>query len=492
EVVEPIVESLHLTLHVIDFNARPRQLAERLNSLGICEIKAHIFNTELTTGMTIQRTWRYVKNSENFDMLVHLQSIYQYFSIYQPITNTKQLPSNAAFEIQVDQLAYCWSHTFESHRCSIQHPAERAINYKTVKNIIQHYILKSYSELFDKIGIAVARRTAPWSRITDLNVKLTSWEVSVETHKLEGYSVFEVLKYFPGRLSDDRTKLFLLFQVVDHVCGLHRQCLPHLGLGLQNIFIDGTFFLTLGIPDLGALSDFRPPESSSKIGATPSIFKETDLFVMTLQWCSRKIKSLDYLMFLNGLAGRRLGDPLNSTLRDLTKSKYHLSKGEAQLDANYKVPISETLVSDGLLRGHMLPSISECGTNVTELVETMGNIIKEPPTACLRDDDNIISGREDTGSTSQLDVEKSLPIETWSPLSFQPHHLLDMMPNIAYYTYMAASNSHYSIYLWTGVFVHITTVLVFTQFLDRLDGHQNPPSCVLSDPFIDHTNLLPV
>ncbi|KAF8560767.1 hypothetical protein P879_11555 [Paragonimus westermani] len=155
-------------------------------------------------------------------------------------------------------------------------------------------------------------------------------------------------------------------------------------------------------------------------------------------------------MFLNGLAGRRLSDPLNSavvpwitdfkspsgTLRDLTKSKYHLSKGEAQLNANYKAPISEGKISDELFHGHMMSSIGECGTNVTELVEAMGSIVDEPSTVCLRDDDNI-SCREVTGSTSQLDVEKPLSIKTWSPLSFQPHHLLDMMPNLAYYTYMA-------------------------------------------------------
>ncbi|KAF8565611.1 hypothetical protein P879_09685 [Paragonimus westermani] len=232
--------------------------------------------------MTIQRVWRYFKNSEDFDILC------------QPIPNTEQLPSYAAFKLQMDQLAFCWSHTFESHRCSIQHPAERAINNKTVRNIIQHHLLKSYSELFDKISVAVAERIAPWSRITDLNVKLTSCGVSVETHELAGYSVFEVLKYFPGRLSDDLTKLFLIFQVVDHVCGLHRQCLPHLGLDLQNIFIDETLCLTLGIPDLDALSDFRPLEPSSEREAT-SVFKETDPFIMTLRWCSRKVILLGVL-----------------------------------------------------------------------------------------------------------------------------------------------------------------------------------------------------
>lgn len=95
-------------------------------------------------------------------------------------------------------------------------------------------------------------------------------------------------------------------------------------------------------------------------------------------------------MYINRLAGRKSGDPTASAvlpwvtdfsspfdlygsgstecLRDLTRSKFRLTKGEHQLDATY-----------------------------------------------LHLDQSDILGRADE--------------------TFVPHHLLDMMPNLAYYTY---------------------------------------------------------
>lgn len=95
-------------------------------------------------------------------------------------------------------------------------------------------------------------------------------------------------------------------------------------------------------------------------------------------------------MYINRLAGRKAGDatasavlpwvtdfssPQDGTqhLRDLTRTKFRLTKGEHQLDATYL------------------------------------HLEHSDPSALLRKGGNVES--------------------------FLPHHLLDMMPNLAYYTY---------------------------------------------------------
>ena len=64
------------------------------------------------------------------------------------------------------------------------------------------------------------------------------------------------------------------------------------------------------------------------------------------------MSNFDYLMTLNLLAGRRMGDPNNHPVfpwvmdfsvpwggwRDLTKSKFRLAKGDMQLDITYSGP----------------------------------------------------------------------------------------------------------------------------------------------------------
>lgn len=78
---------------------------------------------------------------------------------------------------------------------------------------------------------------------------------------------------------------------------------------------------------------------------------------VTVQWVKGKLSNFEYLMIVNYAAGRRLEDPLyhpvlpwitdfsseyqssstdSSCLRDLTKTKFRLSKGDAQLQTTYR------------------------------------------------------------------------------------------------------------------------------------------------------------
>ncbi|XP_012942081.1 WD repeat-containing protein 81 [Aplysia californica] len=80
-------------------------------------------------------------------------------------------------------------------------------------------------------------------------------------------------------------------------------------------------------------------------------YEITMLDAIVDHWVHRRITNFQYLMILNYLAGRRMGDPNNhpvlpwvldfsgpdSGYRDLTKSKFRLNKGDGQLDFTYSV-----------------------------------------------------------------------------------------------------------------------------------------------------------
>ena len=81
-----------------------------------------------------------------------------------------------------------------------------------------------------------------------------------------------------------------------------------------------------------------------------------DLPTLVNDWAHRRITNFKYLMVLNHLAGRHICDPNNhpvlpwvmdfsseheeNKMRDLTKSKYRLNKGDSQLDLTYESYLS--------------------------------------------------------------------------------------------------------------------------------------------------------
>lgn len=82
---------------------------------------------------------------------------------------------------------------------------------------------------------------------------------------------------------------------------------------------------------------------------------QQELRDLVLQWVHGRVSNFDYLMHLNSLAGRRMGDPnyhpvlpwvvdfttKNGKFRDLRKSKFRLNKGDKQLDFTYEMPRGE-------------------------------------------------------------------------------------------------------------------------------------------------------
>nr|CDS28633.2 wd40 repeat [Hymenolepis microstoma] len=175
----------------------------------------------------------------------------------------------------------------------------------------------------------------------------------------------------------------------------HCQRVPYLKLAPKSIFINDILQVNLAPPSEHEIEDSTrffvnsadPPEKN-----TCEITDSNEFYEILCGWVLGNISNYDYLMYINRLAGRKAGDPTASAvlpwvtdfsspfdpdngsskqqcLRDLTRTKFRLNKGEHQLDATYLQSIEH---SDAFL-----------------------------------------------GET------------------FVPHHLLDMMPNLAYYTYKA-------------------------------------------------------
>ncbi|OON21146.1 Beige/BEACH domain protein, partial [Opisthorchis viverrini] len=304
------------------------------------------------------------------------------------------------------------------------------------------------------------QRIQPWSSRQDLNVEISDEFVLVKMSPNPDLCLLEVIKYCPGKLTNDRNNLLLLMKVLVAISLLHQRRLPHLGLTLDNIFIGENYECSIGVPDLTLLSKHPVGdyESNSALEEQQTDLgkQQNELGYMAKLWCIRKITNFDYLMFLNRLAGRKLGDPSNSAvlpwvtsfsspegeLRDLTKSKYHLAKGEDQLNANFKAHWTE-ISSLGPLCSTSSESLVDAG--ISHLWEVLD---------CTQD--NPLSNKAGRGTVQSADLMALQPVRLSNPsgecqprtdsrptdetpkhLLFQPHHLLDMMPNLAYYTYTA-------------------------------------------------------
>ncbi|KAL5108597.1 WD repeat-containing protein 81 [Taenia crassiceps] len=191
-----------------------------------------------------------------------------------------------------------------------------------------------------------------WKAVSTYNDLLEDASTVIDdtemTVRLKGRSLFSIIRYNPSRLKDENLLQFVFYQMRSGESVLH----PHMYRDEFHDVLSG--------------------------------------------WILRKVSNYDYLMYINRLAGRKAGDATASAvlpwvtdfsspqdgaqhLRDLTRTKFRLTKGEHQLDATYL------------------------------------HLEQSDPSALSRKGSNVES--------------------------FLPHHLLDMMPNLAYYTYKARQTS---------------------------------------------------
>ncbi|CAH8484296.1 unnamed protein product [Schistosoma rodhaini] len=261
-------------------------------------------------------------------------------------------------------------------------------------------------------------------------------------------SLYDVIRYSPGRLQNHNTLLYLTFQAIHAITQLHKIDLPHSGMTLDNIFVDEKFNIFLGPPKaIDFLSNIMTNELMEEENTAEidiAMCNSSKLFTMTTNWVLHKVTNYDYLMFLNELAGRHKGDPSNSAilpwitnfdtpfgqLRDLTKSKYHLCKGEDQLNANFATSLCNHTISKR--PGWTLGTYNVEGNyDVRSHHQDFMKLCNELGTCSISNvDSNLVCSIVDE-YISNDNGKKNMNY------TFSPHHLLDIMPDLAYYTYMA-------------------------------------------------------
>lgn len=171
----------------------------------------------------------------------------------------------------------------------------------------------------------------------------------------EPHSLSSISRYSPAFLGDNPTKLhFIAFQIVKIFKTFQDLQLNVGEIQLKDLFLLKTLHLRLR-PRMNEIlvnieiettnqSATKETASSTSTASRDSICDIVD------GWTQGKVSNLDYILYLNKLAGRRVGDPnfhpvvpwitdfssKEGKLRDLTKSKFRLNKGDEMLDRTYE------------------------------------------------------------------------------------------------------------------------------------------------------------
>jgi serine/threonine protein kinase len=177
------------------------------------------------------------------------------------------------------------------------------------------------------------------------------------------YSVDTLFRLSPEAIQHDTQRLFLTYQLLRVIDFCHQQGVHHGNLQPSLMTLDEAFWVRVAAPSLAPT--LIPPKSTPSQEQSKSPTKLTDPFVDTVArssldeddqgwieiltgWIEGRVSNLDYLLKLNELAGRRSGDPnfhpvvpwvidfrSPNSWRDLTKTKFRLTKGDEQLDFTY-------------------------------------------------------------------------------------------------------------------------------------------------------------
>ena len=206
----------------------------------------------------------------------------------------------------------------------------------------------------------------------------------------------------PAILGNSFTKaLFILYQILQAMRNCHEHGIPVGNIRLSDILIDEKLWVHFAEPSITSLLGLASPmeicenpeisEQTERKGmkkgtqekhqkTTGGVEQTSELSKLVQQWVEGKMSNFDYLMALNSLAGRKIGDPNNhpvlpwvidfskhnSGFRDLSKSKFRLNKGDRQLDLTFETSPAFASTAEDL--AHVPHHISDVLSDITYYV----------------------------------------------------------------------------------------------------------------------------
>ncbi|CAL8102155.1 unnamed protein product [Calicophoron daubneyi] len=223
-----------------------------------------------------QRVWHILKCADDFKVFLPPRPV-----------DTSSISYTVLLKLTIAELEHAWSRAFARHACILQKCIDQSSAAAT-----------TYGELADRFLSLLQQPDSHFYFFAPTDVSDNGTEFILRS-SIEGLSLQEILRYCPGRLADDKAVLFIIFQVVRALSLLHSLNIPHLGLSLQNIFVDSNHKCILGPANLFALQKQKEcnrkkhPSSDFSArcfgGAQMLPAKISELSLMTTQWtmCTR-------------------------------------------------------------------------------------------------------------------------------------------------------------------------------------------------------------
>lgn len=306
---------------------------------------------------------------------------------------------------------HSWESALDSYSYAAHCNMSSASNKESSKNVVDEILLQAYglpTKKLDDNGHSCPDSTTERDAFDEFKEESEgSLLSSIMKHNvvpfvcaLEGKSAYFLVEpYFKHNLHNMVTfspsvlagshmrPLFIIYELLRALQWYHNRGMTHGALTLNNVKISKGLWIYLESPDftrtqgdnLNQISCSDDLLSNPELTSTPqfqateltSKWTRDDLPSLVESWVHGKISNFDYLMALNALVGRRLGDPnyhpvfpwvtdfstRNGGYRDLKKSKYRLNKGDRQLDVTYKAALLDS--QEGATPHHVSDVLSD-------------------------------------------------------------------------------------------------------------------------------------